>query len=179
MFSIKSQFRMVFFDRSIIRRNWRNINEGPLKKAGLLVRKIARNSIRRVNNPNRYSPPGTPPYSHANRTITGRRVTSPPFKQIYSVPNYAGTNVTVGMVWYGSQPPIPGLHELGGYARRGVFRVVGTRTLKSGLQGGPITKRVFTTVRYPARPFMRPALAKALPTLPLLWRNSLYTRGAA
>ena len=164
--------KIHYFDRSIIRTNWRAINEGPLKKAGLLVRRIARGSIRHVGGPSskrraRPSRPGTPPRS---------RKSSRPFKLIYSVPDKFGTSVVVGMMGFGGKDPIPGLHELGGRVRRRVF--ANTNPFRHGnrINRRQKTKLVTRTVRYPVRAFMRPALQRALPKLPMLWRTSMPSR---
>jgi hypothetical protein len=91
---------------------------------------------------------------------------------IYSVPQFFGTRVVVGMVGFGGPNPAPGLQEHGGFARRKVF-VKGRRRLKKGGLGGIQYKRVVKGVRIPRRPFMVPALRKGVPRLPLMWRDSL------
>jgi hypothetical protein len=164
--SIRYYGRMSFFDRSVIRRNWKNINRGPLQKAGNIVRMNARQSIRRRKNRNLHSSPGQPPFSHREGSV-------PPFKMIYSVPDMAGTAVTIGMVWFGSWPPVPGLHELGGTATRTVKdQVIGFR---GGSKHIPIWSFQKRKVRYPKRPFMGPALDKAFREgkIPSLWRYSV------
>ena len=156
---------LIYFDRTIIKRNWKRLNRGPLQRAGNLVRMDARQSIRRAGPRTRPNPAGMPPMSRKK----GR---TPPFKMIYSVPQHFYTSVVVGMVGFGGSNPVPGLQEHGGYARRGVF-VKGRRRLKRGGLGGIQYKRVIRGVRYPRRPFMVPALHRKLPVLPLLWRDSL------
>lgn len=171
------------FDRSIIKRNWRNINEGPLKKAGLLVRRIARNSIRRraYGNP---SAPGTPPHSH----VPGK---TPPFKMIYSVPDYFGASVVIGMVGFNKPGvPAPGVQEHGLTVTRTVDTSYQKRPKKRGpkkrltaqqiqairkkkIKAGVIIKQ---RINLKERPFMAPALKKAAPTLPAMWRNSVGGR---
>lgn len=186
IYGVRFKPKYFVFDRGIIKRNWRQINEGPLKKAGLLIRKIARNSIRR----RRYgsaSPAGTPPYSHA----PGK---SPPFKQIYSVPNYMGAEVVIGMVGYGSRgqvsPPVPGIQEHGLRARRWLDTQFGKRKKRNrnqpkltAAQGKAIRRKMIQkgiivrrSVKYKPRPFMDPALRKAQPRLPAMWRGSVGGR---
>jgi len=151
---------MIYFDRNIIRTNWKRINRTPLQRAANLVRVIARRSIRH----RRYgttSAPGTPPYSH-------RPGNTPPFKMIYAAPTFWGTNaqVLVGMVGFGSQPAVPGLHEHGGFAiRQGPPRwrtIRGRRVFQRG-----VSRRVY----YPPRPFMWPALLHARQSIPQMWRG--------
>jgi len=157
VFTIKTK---TAFDTQIIRRNWNRINRTPLTRAGMLVRGIARRSIRRAGPKAKPSRPGTPPKS---------RATDAPLKRIFSVPNRYGTSVMVGPVGFGSFHPATGLHEHGGSASRKVFP---NRT-QTPFQ--PAGKAVLATkmVRFPPRPFMQPALMTALPKLPPLWANSL------
>lgn len=168
MFTVKQRFQMVFFDRSVIRTNWRAINETPIKKAGLLTMRISRGSIRRVpkgkTRTHPPSAPGTPPRSRK----PGK---TPPFKQIFSVPNWAATQTVVGMVHYGTYPPVPGLHEHGGTARRKVITGQEWKTINH--KPKLVTYRQWKQVRYPARPFMLPALLKAKARIPPLWKNSI------
>lgn len=150
----KVNAKLVTFDRSVIRRNWSRMNKRPLMRAGLLVRKIARGSIRRQPNRSKYSKPGRPPYSHDSGFA--------PFKLIYSVPDRLGTSEIVGMVGFGNKA-VPGLHEHGGTAPQHVFRAV----------AGKVKKVRTRTARYPARPFMSPALAKGRSKFPQYWRGAL------
>lgn len=161
MINLRFKGRLVFFDRSIIRTNWKKINDRPLRRAGALVRRIARGSIRRVT---RKAPPsnqGTPPRS---------RHPAAPFKLIYNLPYRMGSQEIIGMVGFSpGGTPTPGLHEHGGFARRLVY-VKGKR----GRPGNPRKdKRMMRTVRYPQRAFMWPALLKARTKLPQFWRGSL------
>lgn len=159
---------MAFFDRSIIKTNWKAINENPLKKAGLLVRKVARQSIRRAKKGGKSGPAGSPPRSR----LAG---STPPFKMIYSVPE-GFTRVVVGMVGFASKgTPVPGLQEHGGTASRWVFEKKqdkGDRNRKGHFKKAR-NKRVKKSVRYPKRPFMEPALEKTQDKLPGLWSGSL------
>lgn len=186
MLSLSGSAKIVFFDRNIIRRNWKNINETPLKKAGLLVRKIARGSIRRVSPSNlNPSPAGTPPRS---RSPAGE------FKLIYSVPSWEGSSVVVGMVGFGGARPIPGLEEHGGRVRRRVFTRLKGRKKKNRKMSPSEVNDAYArrkkrrkdrrwkkdslntpmrSVKYPARPFMSRALNVALPKIPWLWSHSV------
>lgn len=143
---------LVTFDRSVIRSNWSRMNRRPLGRAGMLVRRIARGSIRR-RKAGKYSPAGSPPFSHWPGG-------TPPFKMIYSVPDRLGTSEVVGMVGFGGSPPTPGLHEHGGTAVRGTF-LTGPR------------KGQKLVARYRPRPFMAPALKKGRDKMPQYWRGAL------
>lgn len=184
--------RLVFFDRSVIRRNWREINMNPTQRAGLLVRRIALNLIGRTAN--RRTPPrpaGQAPRSRIQPTRRyvngrGRVVNRPvPFKMIYALPTNFGTGSIIGMVGFDSRA-VPGRHELGlsGTVRRGQYRNpldrrIAARLRRQGnLQGLARFQRrtmqmVSRTANYPQRPFMRPALLRAAPRIPGFWRGSL------
>jgi hypothetical protein len=156
MYAVQPRFKLVYFDRSIIRSRWSKFNKNPLEKAGNVVRKIARQSIKRRKLGGRSGPIGEPPRSRQPGA-------TPPFKMIYSVPYQFGTTVIVGMVGFNSEG-MPGYHEHGGRA----FRFVFARNTYNRFGG-----RVRRSVRYPRRPFMMPALVKGKQRFPALWRNSL------
>ncbi len=155
------------FDRGVIKIRWRKMAESPAKKAGLLVRRIAIRSIRRdrTKGGNRPSRPGKPP-----------RTRSPgdPLRRIYSVPQNLGTSVIVGPIGFGAARPVTSLHEKGGY-RTGVFMRrsgVTTRNASGRFQKQKFVRR-HATIRYAARPFMKPALQKVIPKLPFMYAGSL------
>jgi hypothetical protein len=173
---------LVTFDPSIIRINWKRINQHPLVRAGNLVKLIARRSIRDVSSRKKPkpSPVGTPPRSRrqkSSRQTSGVGGESRPFKMIYSVPNMTYTSVMVGMVGFNPSRPVPGVHELGlsinqqvrtdkAHAiRRQVYRVK-TRRGKIRYKTRYIGRK---NIHYPIRPFMRPALHVARPQFASLW----------
>ena len=168
MFAVRAK-GFATFNRRIIKTNWRKINESPAKKAGLLVRKIAIRSIRRDRSKsgNRPSRPGKPP-----RT----RAPGDPLRRIYSVPSPWGTSAMVGPIGFGELRPVTELHEFGG-VRTGLFRKrlanLGRDRRGRFAKGRPKMVLERTTVRFPKRPTMRPALLKAIPRLPPMWKHSL------
>jgi hypothetical protein len=186
-----TRFQMVYFDRNVIRTNWRRINEGPMKRAGLMIRQRALRLIGHTvtaRTPPR--PPGQPPRTRVRTRNTytnarGRTVRTPaPFRMIFSIPVNFGTGVLVGMVGFDSRA-VPGRHELGLSAsvRRGYW----TYQRRPGAQpGNPIRtpqqmaafRRRYLRFRqvpsrFPSRPFMRPALLQAAPLIPSMWRGSI------
>lgn len=175
IFHIRPKMQIHFFDRSIIRTRWPKFNSDPLQKAGNLIMRIARGSIkRRKDLRGKPSPAGQPPRSRQ----PGH---TPPFKQIFSVPFRLGTSVIVGMVGYGGTPPVPGLHEHGGVAQRFVYRRQPQR--RSKRTGQYLKKRISykkEMVKYPQRAFMEPALLRAisLGRIPYFWQASI-TKAAA
>lgn len=176
MIDLKLNTKFMFFDRKIIlskdagiRRDfWRQFNDSPIKKAGVIVMKNARQSIRRGKPGGKPSKPGSPPRSRQQGSV-------PPFKQIFSVPDRFQASATIGMIGYGSDAvPTPAVHEHGLAAQRFVFekkRTVKVRGRKARDQF--IGRRVRRMVKYPPRPFMQPALEKAKAKLPELWRGSI------
>lgn len=176
MFGVKAKFQIQYFDRNIIRTNWKKINKSPLQAAGAMVMRIARGLIRtRLRKNGKPSPPGRPPYARTG--VGGKWIYSsgtPPFKMIYSLPYNLGTSVIVGMVGFGKTNPVPGLMEHGGTAERFLFTGGGERRSK---RTGRYMKRRYTykrqTAHYPPRPFMEPALMRARHILPKMWQMSI------
>lgn len=163
---LRFSVQMAFFDRSIIKTRWHTFNRDPINRAGALVRKIARDSIRRRKKAPP-SPPGTPPFSRQPGSL-------PPFKMIYYVPYRMNTAVIVGMVGFHrtSDLPPPGLQEHGGTAPRTILIRYARRTKKGKFTSpGRFSRKVIA--KYPKRPFMLPALGKAKTKLASLWQNSL------
>lgn len=160
------RFELVYFDRSIIRRNWKAINRNPIQKAGVIVMLNARDSIKRRKKSTTYSKPNSAPYTHPPAY---------PFKRIYSESELFGTRAVVGMVGFGGPQPVPGLHEHGGTAVRRVFVKGPQRRTKLGRFGRRTMMPVVKSVRYEKRPFMAPALEKARRAgkLPPLWANCM------
>jgi hypothetical protein len=204
---IKSRFKLQFFDRSIFKRNWSKVHRTPLKRAGLLVRKIAVQSIRRAPTAyksnrakkvhefartfmqqgfdrktaikmgwaatngmmfdsrflRKYSKPGKPPYTRAK---------GDPLRRIFSEPFPEKGYAIIGPVGFGDKQPVPARHEFGARVKR-KYKTK-KATLARRLLGLPSagTRQTSTTMRYPKRSFMRPALKKAKRKLPEMWRDS-------
>lgn len=158
-----SMHGMSFFDRNVIKRNWSKINESPLTRAGMLVRRIARQSIRHTGH---FTPKGKRIKPSRRNKATGvhgppkSRNAKKPFKLIYSVPVPRQGAVIVGMIGmpnlWSTSAPVPAIHEHG---------------LSVTIRGKG--KRRTRRARYPKRAFMQPALVKAAARLPALWSNSI------
>lgn len=168
---VSTKFKLVFFDRSIIKKNWKKMNRGPLQRAGNLIRMISRGLIKRRKLGGKPGPIGGPPRSRQ----PGK---TPPFKMIFNdFIGFRQTAQVVGMIGFGARNPAPGLQEHGGRARRTLFvpKTTGSgrqRRRKDGLlrkSREPLTQ----TVRIPKRPFMFPALLKGKSRMPQFWKNSL------
>lgn len=178
MLSVSTRFQLVFFDRSVIKTNWSNINQGPLGRAGMLVRRIAIGSIRRGGKKRKPSPVGSAPRNQSAFRKDGSKRAVAPFKMIYSMPNGKGS-VIVGMVGFGGGgQAVPGLHEHSGTAMRKVWAgKLRGRNNRGKTMGPHATKAkalfVRKSVHYGKRPFMVPALRKGRTKMPQLWRRSL------
>jgi hypothetical protein len=159
-----------------------------LKSAGAYVRAIARNSIKKRRNPNISSAPGLPPHQHTTFKNTIR----------YAV-NNAENAVYIGPeIVKGGKENAGRLHEFGGIRRikpqskqyhvgssgpiagTDRFNAVYTR-LRTNLQVARAEKlaaKFYPWIkggirRYPARPYMRPALMAGLPKLSKFWNNAI------
>lgn len=166
-----------FFDRpAVIAKIGKQIARG-LNRAGGKIKLTAQRSLRRRK---KSSAPGTPP---TRRTEMGRGLSA----VIYAFDGR--DSVVVGPIKLngtsGLDPAstIPGLHERGETARiaelrflsatgePGPWRSVPRRPVR--LRPGQRIEQRRRSVRYPARPFMQPALEKIKPQLPKLFANSI------
>jgi len=192
------------FDKSVLKTNWKRINPGPLKRAGLLTRKIMRRSIRRVKSDDQRvrdfsagktktlrrgkpSKIGTPP-----RSRDAKR--GHPFKLIYSLP-YGPRAVVVGHVGWGGVSVTPmEAHEFGktvsvrykvypkkkrrkmsAAQRREARKKYITGELKSKEREGKVVTK---SVKMPKRPFAKPALKEAQPYFAAMWKNAVSSIGS-
>ena len=149
-FGLTYTVKDLCFDRAEVIREVGKLNAKALSKAGAFVSRRAKTSMRRRKGP---SPAGKPPSTHSKDKIATLR-------NILFAYDRANMSVVIGPVLLnGRQGSIPGLHEFGGtiYVRR------------PGKRGRPSKVE---PVRYPARPFMAPALAAEAPKFPSLWVTS-------
>lgn len=186
-FTVHISIKKLFFNSERVKRAFDKRTRQKLRHIGGLIRKIARGSIRRVPDREKHAPPGHPPYSHipADAGFQG-------IKHILYGADIERRSVIIGPVGrrrFGST--VPEILEFGGSIKRRRIR------FKIG-QKGPIAVRggklVYVTLRTAAqvqraqqlaerkwplrariapRPFMGPALTKALPSLPKCWANSV------
>ncbi len=185
------KFKFYFtFHKDIIKTNWSAIVESPLKRAGLLVRRIERQAIRRdTTKKQRPSKPGRPPKSRHPQDL---------FRQIYSVPDAKKGQVLIGhRGLYGGQTVME-IHEFGQTATRKVRVLPGSskrRRIKDPQQRKKVAAMYAAgslrsvnkppsyrtvTVRYPERKFAKPSLTKALPKIIGMWKNAVINvRGAS
>jgi hypothetical protein len=151
-FGVKMTVKNLFFDRALVVREVGKANAKALSKAGAFIRRRARSSMRRRKKP---SPPGQPPSAHSKDAVRT-------LKNILFAYDRANMSVVVGPVRLnGEGGSVPGLHEFGG-----------TKTLRT-TAGQRNPRIVLRPARYPARPFMGPALVAEAPNFPMLWANTV------
>lgn len=171
---------MVTFDRSILKRNWKAINEGPLKKAGLLARRIEIQSIRKdITKKQNPAKPGRPPKSRDPRH---------PFRQIFSDVSPLETNVMIGHMGYYPGQTAMQMHEFGEHVtistivpRKKKWQIkdpIKREKVAAAFRSGKLTRnkpqpRTTKVIKMPERPFALPALQKTAKRLPALWANSV------
>lgn len=123
-----------------------------LRRSGAYVRTVARNSIKKgkmVNGKREPSQPGTPPRYWVQSGQNFRN-------SIWYSADGPGRFV-VGPV-QGRQGQLGRLHEVGGSA-----------VVTASIDG----KKRMVTARYPARPFMRPALEKSKEKISTFWASTV------
>lgn len=169
----------VFLDRKAVSDALGKVNAGILLRAGMLVRRSARQSMRRRKKP---SAPGTPPSAHSGPNYPR----GPLLKTLMEASfDTATKSLVVGPK--GKQGlAAPSLQEFGGVIRT---RVLAPK--KNGRMLSPAQKAAFqrkvkdgsivrtkadrreVSVKLPARPYMAPALARDLPKFPSLYANTV------
>ena len=136
---IDLKIKRLFFDRRRVMDAVERARRKALAGSGALVRKIAKDSIRKRKKPSR---PGEPPHSHTGLLK----------RFIFFGYDEFSRGVVVGPVALKRRATVPHLLEYG------------------GLTEGRNRRR---RVRIAPRPYMGPALLKAKPKLPEMWRNSI------
>lgn len=186
-----------FFDRQKVVDALKKAKRKSLREAGGFVRTTARRSMKRVSPAKRaklaergqrtQSPAGSPPNCH---------VQGPSLKTILFAFEPSTESVIVGPVQFNTQnstiakvqSTTPGLHERGESATIREFRVIPAGENPSSIAWQPVRKKgAFVAkfgarieqrrrrVKYPKRAFMNPALEKASPKFPELFKNSIVS----
>lgn len=169
----------VFLDRKAVADAVGKANAGILLRAGMLVRRSARQSMRRRK---KASTPGTPPSAHSGPDYPK----GPLLKELMRAEFDLSTkSLVVGPK--GKQGlAAPSLQEFGGVIRSRVLppkkngratspaqKAAFKRKIKDGSIQRTKTALVTKTISLPARPYMRPALAKEAPKFPSLYANTV------
>lgn len=170
-----------FFDRAKVIRAVDAKSHKAMRHLSLYIRKVAVSSIKKAGKaggPNFYSKPGKPPKSH---TGTLKKF----IFAVYSPEKYSAVvgPARVAIKPYVvpvTQPTVPALLEFGGTGRstQPTYYYVNTGRKKVDKRGRVRKKDHYESIRIPpglrqyaARPYMRPALAKAIksPQMQSVW----------
>lgn len=147
MTTVTYKVKSMFFDRPAVAKAIGKANARALGKAGAFVRRSARSSLRRRK---RASQPGQPPSVHSADSVKT-------LKNILFAYEPTRKSVVVGPVKLGGGAySVPAVHEHGGGA-----------TIRRG------RRRRSVAVRYPKRPYMKPALDKEAPKFATLWAGQV------
>lgn len=162
-FGVKiSGFKNFFFDREAVLTKANAAEVRVLSKFGAYVRRSAKSSIKTKKGASR---PGTPPHSHDWYMSDPKKDIKKKSRKRYYFRDSIlfawepkNRSVIVGPFLFNGQakksPTVPELHEFGGTASYG--------------PRGQETSR-----RFPARPYMRPALDKERPKFAGMFRDSI------
>lgn len=183
-----SQVKNLFFDRpAVMRAAGRSQAVAQRRYAGYL-RRVAQTSMRYRK---AASPPGQPPSAHKDKRLAalkkkGRAKHNGAMLReflFYARDPSAGSTVVgpLGFKTRGGGQPVPSLHEHGGTRQAYSGE---TMAVKNPAGRDPNTGRFYSrgvqlvkiggrTLRYPERPYMRPALMKTKQKFPEAFRNSL------
>lgn len=170
-----AQWQAFFFDRSVIQKAAGKAKLKAQSRMGAVVRRTAQTSMRYRKGP---SAPGTPPSAHKSaQLVTLKKMGRVKYngallrEMLYFAYDQKTQDTIVGPLGFKTRgTPIPALHEFGG--KRAAFKGE-VMAVKNPAGRDPTTGRFYSrgvqlvklkgTLRYPARPFMRPALDKAIP----------------
>ncbi len=157
MITAKFNVKKLFFDRAGVKKQIDDGTRKALIRIGGYIRKVARNSMRKPNDPNKPSPPGKPPHAHGPMLLKEQLF-------FWYEKKFTGASVEIGPVQFNNSDLI-GLMEFGG-TRTNRYRRTTTGKLgrKKGGVRAPGEKRVIeagTRLIYEPRPFMEPAFDKA------------------
>lgn len=171
-FTVTYKVKNQFFDRAAVVREVGRVNAAALSKAGAWIRRTARQSMKRRK---KASSPGSPPSAHSKDAVAS-------LKNILFAYDSGNQSVVIGpvrlnqvnMSIFGGSVSVPQLHEFGGVQNiREVSSDKGKTWKRRDMRRNPRPWERFRTRRakYPARPFMAPALAAEIGNFPSLWSS--------
>jgi len=170
---LSAEVKNLFFDRKAVTSAMDKATARGLARAGALVRIIAIRSIRRTKR--KISRPGEAPKTHEP---SGKR---PSMKEIYFHFDPGHQTVIVGAIRYSTvanrdtPASVPSILEHGGqsgiYERRRKGGTWGQASRRRALR--PYQEERVRMVTIAARPFMVPALAKAIPRIDTFFQQSI------
>lgn len=165
MLTVSYKVKDLFFDRVAVQRQVGKQQRGFLNRLGGFIRTTARRSQRKATKKRTVSSPGNPPLRHSDDPVMTLR-------NILYAYNPENQSVIVGPVGLNMQTArrqqtmlmsgaVPALHELGGTAgirEKKVGQTWRSMGRRRPYPGQPTRVR---RAKYPARPFMAPAVAAA------------------
>lgn len=160
-----AQVKQWFFDRDKVQKAADRATLIALNRVGGTVRKVAQRSMRYRKGA---SAPGQPPSAHRNgRQGTGRaaksKYTGAWLREfLFYAYDPLTRTVVVGPLGF-KKSTVPALHEFGGEQDKVQWRTV---------DGKRVLVKIGTTT-YPARPYMRPALAAVIPKFADQFRGTI------
>lgn len=199
-FGVTMEAKNFFFDRKFVQQEVGKENAKALSRIGAFVQRRARSSMKRKGKArkrptnrggkayNRWlkeitdptaSAPGSPPHTHTDDPVAT-------LKNIWFQYDPANMSVVIGPLKLNQRSivngllasgTVPQLHEFGGVQTIREKRV-GRQWVPYGRRPRPGQPTRRRQARYPARPFMGPALAKEAPKFPSLWVSAAGGRAA-
>jgi hypothetical protein len=142
---ILMKMKQCFFDAEKVVRAVGRAQRKALSRAGAFIRRTARQSIRTSKKP---APPGQPPHSHNGQLK----------RFLWFAYDPEAETVVIGPAGFKRTTDAPHTLEFGGRTRV-TYRRHG--------------RKVRSSARIDARPYMAPAFAKERPNLPKLWAGSV------
>jgi hypothetical protein len=149
-----------------------------LSRFGAVVRRVAQTSMRYRKSA---SPPGSPPSAHKSKRLAalkkaGRAKHNGALLRelLFFAYDPKTASVVVGPLGFKARgTPVPALHEHGGerQANKGESMLAKGKRRRPG--GAEVVSLAGKTLRYPPRPFMRPALDKAAPKFAEKFRGTV------
>lgn len=192
-FGVTLEVKEFFFDRDVVKRLVGKKNASALYRMGRNIRQRARRSMKlrgyarkppttdrmrkkqaREIREQPASPPGSPPYAHSGDPVATLRNILYAFspRSISTVVGPLRLNQTQSLNGRVSAGTIPALHEFGGTAQIKEKRVGRSWAPQGRRKPRPGQPTRLRTAKYPARPFMAPALAKEAPKFPTIYARS-------
>lgn len=157
-----------FLDRKAIIEAVGKARVAVMTRQGALVRKIAKNSMKRRKGP---SAPGEPPHAHVGlvKDLTYFAFDRKTMSLVVGPAKVGGAKTAVpGLLERGGQVAVRGIRN-----RRGQFvplHKLPAAARRQAIDKGRVTVR---NARLQARPFMKPALEKSVPLLAREWRGAV------
>lgn len=179
------QWKEFFFDRLAIEKAAGKAAVRALSRFGAFVRRAAQTSMRYRTKGN--SAPGSPPFAHKSKRLAAlkrmkrARHNGALLREfLFFAYDPGSKSVVVGPVGFKSRggTPVPELHEKGGtVSANGRVMLVKNKPGRDArgkfVSAGERLVRLTGAIKYPPRPFMRPALDRMLPKFAACFKGTV------